>query len=308
MTTAAIFSTPGQRPTRIVLAIAANASIVAGAAFLGLGLVWPGTALIVLFPVFVALALGTARRRLMHIPEARGWYRSVHWPALAAGLGVAAAVAILITVVEWPVGYAEAAAAVLFFTALFVMYESEIGGERESSTAFAGASSLRSMGLAGSEYETLRNADMLRALDAGQLRDVLMLGARRAVAEGESLGEAGRLGEKVYVVLRNEAQLTANTGFGPMTVRVAGPGETFPLASLVGYGMLVTSARAMREMDVWEIDRQRLLDLCQRRPEIGARIFAAAASVMASRYRDTLKRLAEAANQTRAGMESSIQV
>jgi hypothetical protein len=61
-------------------------------------------------------------------------------------------------------------------------------------------------------------------------------------------------------------------------------------------------------MDVWEIDRQRLLDLCRRRPEIGARIFAAAASVMASRYRDTLKRLAEAANQTRAGMQSSIQV
>jgi hypothetical protein len=294
MTTAATpsTSTAGQRPIRILLAIVANASIIAGAAFLGLGLVWPGTAMIVLFPVLAALALGTARR-LMHMPEARGWYRSVHWPALAAGLGVAGAVAILITIVDWPVGYAEAAAAVLFFTALFVMYEAEIGGGREPNAASAAASSLRTLGLSESEYETLRNADMLRALDAGQLRDVLMLGARRAAARGESLGVAGRLGEKVYVVLRNEAQLTTNTGFGPMTVRIAGPGETFPLASLVGYGMLVTSARAMREMDVWEIDRQRLLDLCQRRPEIGARIFAAAASVMASRYRDTLKRLAD---------------
>jgi CRP-like cAMP-binding protein len=93
-----------------------------------------------------------------------------------------------------------------------------------------------------------------------------------------------------------------------MTVRIAGPGESFPLASLVGYGMLITSVRAMRDMDVWELDRQPLLDLCHRRPEIGARIFAAAAGVMASRYRDTLKRLTAAADQSVAGAASSVQV
>lgn len=319
MTAAAIPARSATRPFRILLAIAANASLIAGAALMGapgdwirdragIDLVIPGIVLIAIFPILCALALGTARRHLMQIPESGAWYRSIHWPALFAGIGVAAAVALLILVVAWPVGYAETAGAVLFFTALFVMYEMEIGREPEMRSRHEAGAALRSLGVTEIEYETLRNSDMLRALSASQLQDVLAVGTRRTVAEGESLGEAGRLGDKVYVVLRNEAQLTASTGFGPMTVRIAGPGESFPLASLVGYGMLVTSVRAMRDMEVWELDRQQLLHLCQRRPEIGARIFAAAASVMASRYRDTLKRLTETATQTRAGMESSIQV
>ncbi|MBI4305217.1 MAG: cyclic nucleotide-binding domain-containing protein [Chloroflexi bacterium] len=308
MTTAAMTQGTGTRPLRIVLATAANGLLIAGATLLAFDVPAGGLALLVAFPILASISLGLARRDLMSMREhgrIRPW---IHVPALLGGLALAACIAVIILVVKWPLGFAEAGAGVLFFTAMLIMYEMEIGGAREVRTDEEVASQTAALGFTDAEFVVLRDSDMLRALTAAQAQQVIGLGNRRKVSEGESLGEAGRLGEKVYVVLEGQAQLSANTGFGPMTVRVAGPGESFPMASLVGYGMLVTSVRAMTGMTVWELDRSRLLDLCQERPEIGARIFAAAAKMMAERYRNTLKRLTHAADQARAGAQPSITV
>lgn len=133
--------------------------------------------------------------------------------------------------------------------------------------------------------------DAFSDLSQEQIAKVVSLGTKRDVSSGEMLGTGGELGEFMFVILEGEAHLTTHSEVGEISVRIARPGEAFPLAALLGSGTLITSGEALSDMEVLAIPRSDLLMLCSREPEIGMRIYAAVGRLFSNRYAETLTHL-----------------
>ena len=144
----------------------------------------------------------------------------------------------------------------------------------------------------GDTVGVLRRADVLKGLTDQQLGQLEPLVHEVQVKTGQSLGGAGELGEHIYIIVKGEAQLGARTDVGDIAARVAGPGDSFPLAVLVGSGNLITSAQAMTDMEVLRLGRSDLDRLCNQNPEIGMRVYKNVADLFVDRYGDTLRHLA----------------
>ena len=142
------------------------------------------------------------------------------------------------------------------------------------------------------EVGLLKDTDVFKGLSDEQINDLIPIVQRTRVAEGQSLGTEGELGESIFIIAEGEAQLSAHTELGDIAARVAGPGESFPLAILVGSGNLITSAKAITSMDILLMDRSKLLALCSHKSDIGLTVFRNVADLFAMRYGDTLKHLA----------------
>ena len=136
-----------------------------------------------------------------------------------------------------------------------------------------------------------RQIDAFGDLSPDQIDKVVALGSRRNVNAGEMLGTGGELGEFLFVILEGEAHLTTHSEVGEISVRIARPGEAFPLAALLGSGTLITSGEALTDMEVLAVPRSELLMLCSREPEIGMRIYAAVGRLFSNRYAETLTHL-----------------
>jgi hypothetical protein len=143
----------------------------------------------------------------------------------------------------------------------------------------------------------LKRVDIFQGLNDEQISRVAALRQTFSISSGHQLGIAGEQGERVYIVLEGMAQLTASSGIGDITVRIAGPGESFPLASLVASGVLITSIRAMTDMSLMTIPRDQLLELCRENPDVGMKIYAAVAQILGDRYSRTLARLTTTAEK-----------
>jgi len=133
--------------------------------------------------------------------------------------------------------------------------------------------------------------EMFSRLSREQISAVVALGRTVTVNEGETLGAGGEAGQNLFVIQEGEAQLTAQADIGQIAVRVAGPGDSFPQAVLLGEGTLITAGSALTPMRLLQIPRAPLLDLCTRDAAIGRGIFAATAQLFASRYSRTLSEL-----------------
>lgn len=134
--------------------------------------------------------------------------------------------------------------------------------------------------------------DIFRHLTGPEMAQVAAIAEVAVVPEGSSLARQGEEGAKVYGLLEGRVQLTTRSDRGELTVRVAGPGESLPLAALLGQGQLLTTARAMTDLRAVVIPRDAFLDLCARRPQIGMKVYRAIADILGGRYRNTLSRLA----------------
>ncbi len=130
--------------------------------------------------------------------------------------------------------------------------------------------------------------DMFARLSREQISAVVSLGRLVSVREGETLGAGGEAGQNLFVIQEGEAQLTALVEIGRIAVRVAGPGESFPQAVLLGEGTLITAGSALTPMTLLQIPRAPLLDLCTQDAAIGRGIYAATAQLFANRYSRTL--------------------
>lgn len=83
-----------------------------------------------------------------------------------------------------------------------------------------------------------------------------------------------------------------------MTVRIAGPGESLPLAVLLRTGTLLTNAYAMSHLTVMAISVPTLIEVFQTCPEIGMHVYRAVADILGNRYGRTLSRLSETAEDS----------
>jgi CRP-like cAMP-binding protein len=142
--------------------------------------------------------------------------------------------------------------------------------------------------------ETLRTVDIFRGLPDSALAQLADLGDRRSVSKGQLMGTEGEIGNSVYVVMDGRAHLSADSSAGRLTARIAGPGESFPLAALLGDGRLITSVEASTDMTVWQVDRRALKEHFRTHCATGAHVYAKAAGILADRYRSTIWRLTQA--------------
>ena len=139
--------------------------------------------------------------------------------------------------------------------------------------------------------------DVFARLTREQISAVVALGNRVSVSEGETLGAGGEAGQNLFIIQTGEAQLTAQSEIGQIAVRLAGPGESFPQAVLLGEGTLITAGSALSDMTLLQIPRSRLLDLCTQDAAIGRGIYAATAQLFANRYSRTLTQLGMSATR-----------
>ena len=139
--------------------------------------------------------------------------------------------------------------------------------------------------------------DMFARLSREQISAVVALGKSVSVKEGETLGAGGEAGQNLFIIQSGEAQLTAEAEIGQIAVRVAGPGESFPQAVLLGEGTLITAGSALSQMMLLQIPRAALLDLCTQDASVGRGIYAATAQLFASRYSRTLTQLGMSASR-----------
>lgn len=141
------------------------------------------------------------------------------------------------------------------------------------------------------DFGIYRQVDVFSDLNTQQIERVVALGERQSVQSGDLLGTGGELGEHMFVILEGEAHLSTHSEVGEISVRIARPGEAFPLAALLGSGTLITSGEALTEMEVLAIPRSELLMLCSREPEIGMRLYASVGRLFSNRYAETLTHL-----------------
>ena len=139
--------------------------------------------------------------------------------------------------------------------------------------------------------------DMFARLSRDQIATVVALGSIVDVVEGDTLGAGGEAGQNLYIIQSGEAQLTAQSEIGQIAVRLAGPGESFPQAALLGEGTLITAGAALSDMRLLQIPRARLLQLCTDDANIGRGIYAATAQLFANRYSRTLTQLGMSATR-----------
>lgn len=144
---------------------------------------------------------------------------------------------------------------------------------------------------------TLQTVDIFRDLTDTERETVASFGERVRIPAGQARGTASEPGSCLYIVLDGKAELSAPSAIGQITVRIAGPGESFPLATLLGSGSLITTVTAMTDMELLAIPRFDLLSLWQGNPTLGMRMYATIADILGNRYRSTLAHLTTSAEQ-----------
>ena len=122
----------------------------------------------------------------------------------------------------------------------------------------------------------LREVDIFQGLSERHLDRIALLCAERSFEPGEYLALSGEPGDRLYVIQRGEIKITSGVRQDDQPVRTVRARETFPVAILSEPPVLVTTARAATEGDLYLIPRVRLLELCELEPRIGLHIYRAA--------------------------------
>jgi CRP-like cAMP-binding protein len=137
----------------------------------------------------------------------------------------------------------------------------------------------------------LKAVDIFKKLSDQELDQIAAIGRAISVPQGTLLARQGDIATSIYVVLEGQAQLTTSSPQGEITVRIADPGESLPLAALLGSGELITTVFAMSDLSGMEIPKDAFSELLRRQPEIGMSVYQAVAEILGGRYQNTLTRL-----------------
>jgi hypothetical protein len=150
---------------------------------------------------------------------------------------------------------------------------------------------------------TMGEADIFRGLADRDINKLVSLVRLTHVSEGQILGKAGELSDSLFIIVEGEVQLSAPSALGDITVRIAGSGQSWPLAGLVGSGTLVSSGKALTDMKLLVIPISEMDALCSQEPSIGLRVYRNIADVFVDRYGKTLGRFAFGAEKATENAE-----
>ena len=152
----------------------------------------------------------------------------------------------------------------------------------------------------GPEVVTLRElqaVDIFTWLSESEIGHIVRIGKYVEVPQDTMLSKQGERATSIYAILKGQVQFTASSPQGQITVRIAGRGESVPLAALVGTGKLITSAHVMSDLKAVEISCEAIKGLFHSQPEMGMKVYGAIAGILVGRYDSTLTRLADTLEQ-----------
>ncbi len=93
------------------------------------------------------------------------------------------------------------------------------------------------------------DSDILQDLSDDEIDEVANLGSAWQVSAGTLLGQAGEQADRLFIILKGEARLSYQTQIGEVAVRIAKPGDSFPLAALLGSGGTITTGQALTDYE-----------------------------------------------------------
>ena len=137
----------------------------------------------------------------------------------------------------------------------------------------------------------IQSVDIFKGLSDQELAQIVAIGRSISVPWGTLMARQGDVAPSVYIILEGQAQLTTASPQGEITVRIAGPGESLPLAALLGSGRLITTAYTLTDLRGMEMPRGTFQELIRQHPEIGMKVYQAIADILGERYQNTLTRL-----------------
>ena len=139
----------------------------------------------------------------------------------------------------------------------------------------------------------LQEVDIFKGLSERDIDRIASLCEEQTFRIGDYLGIQDEMGGRLYVIRSGQIIVSTGTQEQNVVVRTVRERETFPIAVLVEPPLLVTSTRALSDVEALVIPRVRLLELCELEPRIGLHIYKASCGILMDRYRYTLERLSE---------------
>ncbi len=139
----------------------------------------------------------------------------------------------------------------------------------------------------------LQEVDIFRGLSDRHLQRIAGVSKESSFSTGDYLAIQNELGSELYVIRRGRVTVTTGSDEAKIVVRTVTERETVPVAVLFEPPLMVTTARAATDGDAIVMPRVGLMELFDIEPAIGVHIYKAACSVVASRYRNALNRLAD---------------
>ena len=139
----------------------------------------------------------------------------------------------------------------------------------------------------------LQEVDIFRGLSDRHLQRIAAVSKESSFSTGDYLAIQNEPGSELYVIRRGRVTVTTGSDDAKIVVRTVTERETVPVAVLFEPPLMVTTARAATDGDAIVMPRVGLMELFDIEPAIGVHIYKAACSVVASRYRNALNRLAD---------------
>lgn len=89
-------------------------------------------------------------------------------------------------------------------------------------------------------------------------------------AAGEMLFREGSQNHVLYLIVSGRVALDMNVpGRGKMRVLSLGPGDLVGWSAFIGQGRMTTSAETLEECEIIAVSGPKLLEICDRNPEVG---------------------------------------
>jgi CRP/FNR family cyclic AMP-dependent transcriptional regulator len=138
------------------------------------------------------------------------------------------------------------------------------------------------------KFGVLQKCDIFRALDDGQLREVLRMCEYEEFKGGTIICKQGSKEEKLYVIEHGAVGIILEVGpLAQRQVQSVTDNEVFGWSAMLDPYICTATVKALENTKVLAFDGQELSSLCVTRPEIGCRISRGIARVIASRLRQS---------------------
>lgn len=149
----------------------------------------------------------------------------------------------------------------------------------------------------------LQQADIFYEFTPQQLEQVASVCQERRFSQGEIIFRENSASDELYVIARGEVEILIDpalvsdrkdTPSRPTTIATLRRGQSFGEVALVDQGLRSASARsASHETHLLAIPRAKLVELCERDPNLGYRLMYNLAADLALKMRNTDLRMRE---------------
>ncbi len=141
--------------------------------------------------------------------------------------------------------------------------------------------------------EFLRTVPLFRELDDDELAHVLMVGLVKRHPEGASILTEGAAGGQLQIVLEGQVRISKIIpGVGEEALTILGRGEFFGEIEFFDGAPASAHAIAHAECEILAIPHTEILDLMRTSPAVCAKFLWAFARTLATRLRETDRRMA----------------